>query len=69
MTATITTQENETTTTNVVIDPVSTPIGRDAAYTLITLITNNLSEMYEHMDEQEYTELTNLVITLRAEVY
>lgn len=47
---------------------IEVEIGKSAAYNLISLITNDLAEMYEHMDDQEYNDLRRVVATLQAEV-
>ena len=63
MNATKTTQENET-RVNVEID-----ISRDAALSLIQLITGNLIECIEIMDDDEYDDLARLSRALQQEVY
>ena len=63
MNATETTQENET-RVNVEID-----ISRDAALSLIQLITGNLIECIEIMDDDEYDDLARLSRALQQEVY
>lgn len=63
MNATETTQENET-RVNVEID-----ISRDAALSLIQLITGNLIECIEIMDDDEYDDLARLSRALQKEVY
>jgi hypothetical protein len=63
MNATETTQENET-RVNVEID-----ISRDAARSLIQLITGNLLECLEIMDDDEFDDLVRLSRALQQEVY
>lgn len=63
MTATTTTQENET-RVNVEID-----ISRDAALSLIQLIIGNMLECIDMMDDEEYDDLARLSRALQKEVY
>ena len=63
MTATTTTQENET-RVNVEID-----ISKDSVFRLIKLITGNLLECIEIMDDDEFDDLVRLSRALQQEVY
>lgn len=63
MTAKTTTETNET-RVNVEID-----ISQSAAFSLINLITGNLLENIETMDDDDYNEIARVSRTLQKEVY
>lgn len=48
---------------------VEVEIGESAAYSLIALIENNLNEMGELMDNEEYSDLSRVMWTLSRELY
>jgi hypothetical protein len=64
MTATTTTTQENETRVNVEID-----ISRDAAFSLISLITSNLLECVDIMDDDEFYDLARLSRALQKEVY